>query len=129
MIGRAVQRIAGIDNALQNGAKGRAVGIKDRRVIKAGGPRRGRLAALAVPGVEADVMVIPPGGQENGTAAIALRDLKAEDAGIEGKRTVQVGHLEVDMADPGGGRGDVGHGLSLDRGETDISPKRGCAYS
>ena len=76
MIGRAVQRIAGIDNALQDRAKRRAVGIKDRGMIKAGGPRRGRPAALAVPGVEADVMMIPPGGQENGTAAIALRDLR-----------------------------------------------------
>ena len=44
-------------------------------------------------------MVVAAGAQERRRVAHPLRDLEAEDAVVERKRAVEVGHLEVDVAD------------------------------
>ena len=46
--------------------------------------------------------------------AVALHQLEAEHAAIEGERALEVGDLEVDVADPGAGgdgAGRLGEGL------------------
>src|SRR6185436_15619259 len=61
---------------------------------------RRRMAAGAFPSVRSDVMVITPGGKEHGLRAVALGDLKAEHVAIERQRALQIGHLQMNVADP-----------------------------
>src|SRR4051794_30053794 len=71
-------------------------------------------AAPALPGVEADVVVVAAGRDEGGLGAIALHQREAEHAAIEIEGALDVGDLEVDVADPGAGRdgaGGLGEGL------------------
>jgi hypothetical protein len=46
------------------------------------------------------VVVIAPGRHEGRLGAVALHQLKAEHAAIEGERALEIRHLEVNMADP-----------------------------
>ena len=57
------------------------------------------MAALALPGIEADVVVVVAGGDERGVPAVARLELEAEHAAIEGERPLDVGDLEVGVAD------------------------------
>jgi hypothetical protein len=58
------------------------------------------MTALASPGVQADVVVIPAGGNERRLWTHALHQLKAKHAAIKSKRALEIGHLEVNMPDP-----------------------------
>ena len=58
--------------------------IEDRGVIEAGGAGRGRRAAVAFPGVEAEMMVIAAGRDEGG-AGPAGGQLEAQHAAIESR--------------------------------------------
>ena len=73
-------------------------------MVEPGVALRRRRAAAALPGVEADVVVVASGGQKRRLVAELLLQLEAEHAGVEGDRPVEVGDLEVDMPDPGSGR-------------------------
>src|SRR5687767_1777668 len=61
VIGRAVELDAGRDKAAQSIRERSPRRIEDRGVIEPGRAARGRRAALALPGVERDVVVIAPG--------------------------------------------------------------------
>ena len=50
------------------------------------------------------------GRDEGGVPAVALGQLEAEHAAIEAQRPLEVGHLQVDMADAGAGVDRAGHG-------------------
>ena len=78
--------------------------VEDRSVVEPGVALRRRRAAEALPGVEADVVVVAAGREEGGLVAVLLLQLEAEHAGVEGDRPVEVGDLQVDMPDPGSGR-------------------------
>ncbi len=52
-------------------------------MVKAGGSGRGRGAAKAFPGVEADVVVVATCGDKRSAIADTFRDLKAEDADVK----------------------------------------------
>ena len=101
VVGGAVEGDAGGDEAAEGVGEVGAGGVEDGEVVEAGGAGRGRLAAEALPGVEADVVVVAAGGEEGGGVADALGDLEAEDAVVEGEGAVEVGDLEVDVADAG----------------------------
>src|SRR4029079_15195317 len=74
--------------------------VQDRDVVQAGGAgRRGR-ATFRFPGVEAEVMVITPGGQEQRVAHLE-DDVEAEYVDVEVLDAVDVGRLQMDMADAG----------------------------
>ena len=73
--------------------------VEDRQVIQARRARRRRRAAVAFPGVEADVVVVAAGRDERGARAVALHHLEPEHAAIEGEGPLEVGDLEVDVAD------------------------------
>ena len=64
-----------------------------------GGPR----AALALPGVQPDVVVVAARRDERRLRAVPLRQLETKDTAVERQRTFQVGDLQVDVADPGAG--------------------------
>ena len=73
-------------------------------------------------------MVIAPGGDERGLVAEPLHELEPEHAAVEVERAVEVGDLQVDVADPRPGAdrvdgfGVFGHGGSEPRQQ----PGRGC---
>ena len=108
VVGRAFERDAGGDEAAQGVGERGAVGIKNRGVVEAGGAGGGRGAAAAFPGVEADVVMVTAGGDERGLRAEALHEFEAEHVAVEGERAVEVGDLEVDVADADV-RGECGH--------------------
>jgi hypothetical protein len=98
VIGSAFEPNVGVDQAAKGVGEFGACGIDDREVIEAGGAGRGRGAAMALPGIEADVVMVAACGEERGGVADALRDLEAEDVAIEGECAIEVGDLEVDVA-------------------------------
>ena len=49
------------------------------------------------------MVVVAAGRDEGGLAAVALGQLESEHAAIECQRALQIGHLQMDMADPGAG--------------------------
>ncbi len=53
-------------------------------------------------------MVVAAGGDEGGVVAPALHQLEAEDAAVEVERAVDVGDLEVDVADVDAGVDRIG---------------------
>ena len=83
MIACAFQGNPGGGQTAQGISKGGARRIENREVIEPGGMfRRGR-AAQALPGIEANVMMIATGGNESRLRAIALRPGRMGGAGIE----------------------------------------------
>src|SRR5712691_12972986 len=61
------------------------------------------MTALALPGVEPDVVMIAAGRNERRTRAHALLQLEAEHAAVEAERAVEIGDLQVHVPDPGAG--------------------------
>src|SRR5215831_18368357 len=61
VVGGAVERDAGVEDALHGSREVRAIGKAHRDVVEPGRPRRGRGAAVALPGVEADMVVVTAG--------------------------------------------------------------------
>lgn len=103
VIGGAIERDLMLDEAAQGIGERWAIGIEDGDVIEAGGAGRRWFAATAFPGVEADVMMITTSGDEGRAGAVALRELKAEHAAVEGERALQIGHLQMNVADANAG--------------------------
>ncbi len=60
---------------------------------------RCRIGPFAEPGVEPDVVVIASGRNERCLIPVGLGDRKPEQAAIEVQRTLQIGDLQVNMAD------------------------------
>ncbi len=72
-------------------------------MVEAGGARRRPGAAFALPGVEPDVVMVAAGGEERGAVTQALCQLEAEDVAVEADGPLEIGDLEVDVADAGAG--------------------------
>src|SRR5204863_1351895 len=79
-------------------------GIEHRQVEQPRRARRRRRPTPALPDVEADVVVIAAGREERCRPAVVLLHLEAEHVAVEGLRAVEVGNLEMDVADRGAGR-------------------------
>src|SRR4051794_839969 len=58
------------------------------------------MAALALPGVEADVMVVAAGGNERGVGTHPLHQLESQYAAIERQGAVEIRHFQMNMPDP-----------------------------
>src|SRR5713101_5561691 len=95
----AVERNAGLDQAAERIRERGARRIEDREMIEPGGSGWRRRSAQTLPGVERDVMMIAAGRDEGGAAA-PLRELEAEHAAIELQRPLEIGDLQMHMADP-----------------------------
>src|SRR5580704_2009937 len=67
-------------------------------MVKPGGAGRRRRAAAALPGVEPDMVVVAAGRDEGG-AGPAGGERESQHAAIEIERPLQIGDLEVDVAD------------------------------
>ena len=105
MVGAVVDRVAVIEQAAYGAAELAAVGVKEGDVVEAGVAAGRRRAAGALPGVEADVVVVVAGGQEGGVesglASVGC-DTETECVAIERERAVEVGDSQVDVADADG---------------------------
>src|SRR6266480_3332136 len=74
--------------------------IQDSQVIE---PRRSagrRLAAVTLPSVQSDVMMIPAGREKCRRRPETLRQLKPKHIAIKSKGTLQVRHLQMHMTHP-----------------------------
>ncbi len=69
-------------------------------MVQAGGAGRGRAATAALPGVEAEVVVIVAGRKERRGIVVARHQREPQDAAIELERAGQVTHLEVGVPEP-----------------------------
>jgi len=99
MIGRAFQADPRIHQTPECIGEGRPRRIADRYMEeprRAG--RRGRTAA-ALPGVQADVVVISACRDEGGLITHPLLKLEANHSAPELKRSLDIGDLEVDVTD------------------------------
>jgi hypothetical protein len=88
----------GFSEAAESVGKFRAGRIKNGQMIKSGGMGRRRRSTGAFPSVEADVMVIAPGGKECRLVSVALGNVESKDVMVKGKGAVEVGHLQMNMA-------------------------------
>jgi fluoride exporter len=83
-------------------------------VIEAGGSRMWGCTALAMPGVQADVVMISAGRDEGCSIAIALGEIESEHTAIKRKGTLEIGYPEMHMADANiwmNGAGTVGRAV------------------
>ena len=99
MVARAVERHRRVAQPSQRVAERRAVRVADGEVVETGRARRRWTAALALPGIQPDVVVVPAGTQEGGRRSHPLRQLEPKDAGIERERAIQIRNLEMDVPD------------------------------
>ena len=99
VVGRAIKRDLRATEAAQRIGQRRTRGVENGDVVKSGRARRRRFPAEAFPGVESDVMMITAGGNERGLRAEALHELEAEYTTVERERPIQVGNLEMHVAD------------------------------
>ena len=84
--------------------------IVDGEVIEPGRTALGRLATGALPGIEGDVMVIPARAQKRRGAHV-VEQIEPERIAIERDRPIEIGDLQMHMADMGSGwDGLVGQG-------------------
>src|SRR5438067_1716134 len=110
MVARPVERDAGVGDAPHRVRERAPVRVADSDVEEAGRPRRRGRTALRLPRVQADVMMVSAGRDEGRVRAVALLELEAENAAVEVERAVDVGDLQVHVADvhariDGAGRG------------------------
>ena len=85
VIAGAVKRDAGLLEPAKRVGERRAVRIADGEVIEAGRPGGGAWPATALPGVQADVVMVAAGTQERRRVAHPLGDLESEDAVVKGR--------------------------------------------
>jgi len=100
VVRRAFERDASLRDSTQGVGQFRPCRVQDGDMVQASRAGRRRLASGAFPSVQSDVMVITPGGEENGLRPVALCDLKAEHVSIERQRPFQVRHFQMNVADP-----------------------------
>lgn len=99
VVGGTVEGDAGAQQAGEGIGEGGAGWVHDGEVVEAGGAGRGGAAGAALPGVEADVVVVAAGGEKGGGIAEAEGHGEAEHIAIEAEGALEIGDLEVHVAD------------------------------
>src|SRR5213592_958240 len=100
VIRRALEWNPRFDETTQSVSKIRSRRIKNRQVIKAGCAWRRRRSTRTFPSVQANVMVIVTGGKKRCLRAVTLREFKTKDIPVKRDRPFQVGHFQMDVANP-----------------------------
>jgi len=110
VVGGALERDSGFDEAAKGVGEIGAGGVKDGEVVEAGGAGRGGMAVGAFPGVQPDMLVVSAGGDEGGRAAHLLHELESEDAAVEIEGAGERGDFEVHVSNASaGGDARAGH--------------------
>ena len=99
VVGRAIERHVRGQQTLQRIGQRGARRIQDRDVVQAGRAGWRRRAAFALPGIQTDVVMIAARGEKGRLVAEPLLQLEPEHAAVEGERAVEVGHLQMHVAD------------------------------
>ncbi len=99
MIGSAIERNAVCEQPPIDSRKIGSLGIENRMMEEASSASRWRTAILALPGIEADVVMVAACAQEGCGVAETLIECEAKDIAIEGNRTFEICHLQVNVAD------------------------------
>src|SRR6266540_7112652 len=99
VIRRAMQRDARLPQAPKCLGQCAAARIANCEMVEPGRSRRRRGTTLRLPRVQPDVMVVAARGDEGGLVADARLLLEAQHLDIERERAVDVGHLQMNMAD------------------------------
>src|SRR5262249_715836 len=103
VIGSALERNIGRDQTSKRISQCGGGRIQHGQMVEARGTRRWWIAAAAFPRIEPDVMVIAAGGNKCCLRSPALHQLEAERAAIEVQRAINIGDLEMDMANANAG--------------------------
>lgn len=90
---------AGVGETPQRIGERTAVWIANRNVKETCAARRWGWCVLRVPSVEADVMVVATSRDEGGLIANPLLQLEAQGVAVERERPIQIGYLQVNVAD------------------------------
>jgi hypothetical protein len=99
VIGCTTDRDARIPEAAERIAQRRSIRIADRNVVEARRPRWRRGAAAALPGVDAEMMVIAAGAEERRLVADAQDEVEPEHVAVEAERPVDVRDFQMDVPD------------------------------
>ncbi len=99
VVGGALELDSGSDEPAQGVGEFGARRIENSHMIKAGRAVGGWPAVFALPGVEADVMMVAAGGEECGLCAVTLGELESKDIAIESEGAIEVGDLQMNVAD------------------------------
>ena len=111
VIGGPIDAPAAIQEPLERRGQVFARRVQDAKVIKAGGAFGGRLAAGALPGVQAQVMVVAPGREKGRLIPNPGSQVETHQVMIEVDRPVDFGDPQVDVPDlRASGDGGLGHG-------------------
>lgn len=100
VIRRSIKRNSGINHSTERGCQLRSCWIQNGDMIQPGRARWRRLAPVALPCVQSDVMVVTSRRQKRGLKAIPLGDFKPDHIPVKCHRTFKVGHLQVNVTDP-----------------------------
>src|SRR4029453_17082863 len=98
VVGRTVERDARLHDTPKRIGERLAVRVADGSVVEAGVPGRRRRAALRLPRVQTDVVVVAAGGDERCLVAHPRLFLEAENAAGEGESPGESGALQVHVA-------------------------------
>jgi hypothetical protein len=99
VIGCAVEPNFRSDKTIKGAGEFGSCRVENCEVKQARCARGWRLTAKALPGVDADVMMIAASRKKRGRVADALRYFEAEDIVIEGQRAVEVRYAQMYMSD------------------------------
>ena len=119
VVSGAVELVAVCVDAVDGLAEGGASGVDKGDVEETGVARRWGRAVLALPGIEAEVVVIVVKRQEDGLVTVFGNHAHADNLGVEFGGTGDVGDFEVAVADVGAGSSLWLHGV----GPSDASLK------
>jgi hypothetical protein len=98
MVGSAVEANPRLQHAAQRIGQLRAGRVEDRRVVQPGRAGGRRRAAKTFPGVQSDVVMVAAGREKRCARTVALRQLESEHVTIEPQRAIEIGHLQVHVA-------------------------------
>ena len=120
----AAQRVLGADQPPERVSQCRPGWVANGDVVEPGRAGRGRRAALRLPGIETERVVIAAGGDEECILAQPGDDVEAEDIDVELPDPLDVSGLEVDVADVYAGVNGLRGGLTGNH----RMPLLGCAH-
>lgn len=101
MIRKSSERISRFHQAFQDRSQISADRKQNGCVKKSGRALRSRRCIFAVPGIQANMVMVATCRKKNSISSIPLSDLKAQQVLVEFQRSRDIGHFEVHMTNAG----------------------------
>jgi hypothetical protein len=77
--------------------------VEDGKVEESGGAMRRGWSALALPGIQPDVVVVATGREKYGVLPVPLRNLESENVPVESQGTFDVCYFQMNVSDASSG--------------------------